>query len=53
MLGDSEKTDDDFRLNAQQKLKIILFPELTNPSGMDKNDVALLKNELNLDFLNS
>ena len=38
LLGDSEKTDDDFRLNAQQKLRIVLFPELTNPSGIDKKD---------------
>ena len=34
----TEKTDDDFKLDAQQKLKIILFPELTNPSGIDKKN---------------
>ncbi len=38
LLNESGKTDDDFRLNAQEKLKIILFPELTNPSGKDKKD---------------
>ena len=38
LLGDSEKTDDDFRLNAQQKLRIVLFPELTNPSEIDKKN---------------
>ena len=38
LLGDSEKTDDDFKLNAQQKLKIVLFPELTNPSEIDKKN---------------
>ena len=38
LLRDSEITDDDFRLNAQQKLRIVLFPELTNPSGIDKKN---------------
>ena len=38
LLNESGKTDDDFRLYAQEKLKIILFPELTNPSGKDKKD---------------
>ena len=46
LLGDSEKTDDDFRLNAQQKLKIVLFPELTNPSGMDKKDAFARRTHL-------
>ena len=38
LLGDSNKTDADFQLDAQQKLKIILFPELSNPSGLDKKN---------------
>ena len=38
LLSESGKTDGDFRLNAQQKLGIILFPELTNPSGIDKKN---------------
>ena len=38
LLNESGKTDADFRLNAQQKLGIVLFPELTNPSGMDKKN---------------
>ena len=46
LLGDSEKTDDDFRLNAQQKLRIVLFPELTNPSGMDKKDAFARRTHL-------
>ncbi len=46
LLGDSEKTDDDFRVNAQQKLRIVLFPELTNPSGMDKKDAFARRTHL-------
>ena len=38
LLGESEKTDADFRLDAQQKLKIVLFPELINPSEIDKKN---------------
>ena len=38
LLNESGKTDADFRLNAQQKLGIVLFPELTNSSGMDKKN---------------
>ena len=38
LLNESGKTGDDFRNDAQQKLKIVLFPELTNPSGIDKKD---------------
>ena len=34
----SGKTDTDFRLHAQEKLRIGLFPELVNPSGIGKND---------------
>ena len=33
-------TDSDFKLNAQQKLKIVLFPELSNPTGIDKKNIA-------------
>ena len=33
-------TDSDFRLNAQQKLKIVLFPELSNPTGIDKKNTT-------------
>ena len=38
LLGDSGKTDADFKLHAQQKLRIVLFPELTNPSEIDKKN---------------
>ena len=38
LLNESGETDTDFRLHAQEKLKIVLFPELTNPSGIDKKD---------------
>ena len=36
LLNESGKTDEDFRLNAQQKLGLVLFPELTN--GTDKKN---------------
>ena len=36
LLNESGKSDDDFRLNAQQKLGLVLFPELTN--GIDKKN---------------
>ena len=38
LLNESGKTDTDFRLHAQEKLRIGLFPELVNPSGIGKND---------------
>ena len=38
LLGESGKTDADFKLHAQQKLRIVLFPELTNPSEIDKKN---------------
>ena len=46
LLGESEKTDADFRLDAQQKLKIVLFPELTNPSGIDKKNTFARRTHL-------
>ncbi len=36
LLNESGKTGEDFRLNAQQKLGLVLFPELTN--GTDKKN---------------
>ena len=30
LLNESGKTDNDFKFNDQQKLGIVLFPELTN-----------------------
>jgi len=38
LLNESGKTDEDFKLTAQQKLGIVLFPELTNPTGTDKKN---------------
>ncbi len=40
LLNESNMTDSDFRLNAQQKLKIVLFPELSNPTGIDKKNTT-------------
>ena len=49
LLNESGKTDADFRLNAQQKLGIVLFPELTNPSGMDKKNAFARETRLQPD----
>ena len=46
LINETGKTDDDFRREVEQKLKIELFPELTNTSGMDKKNAFARRTHL-------
>ena len=46
LLNETGKTDTDFILHAQEKLRIGLFPELVNPSGIGKKDAFARKTHL-------